>query len=250
MKKLATLLILLAATALVGCSHHPIEEPVYDPYEGFNRGSYGLTETVDDAVLEPVARGYSTITPGPVRTGVTNFFDNLAYPETIVNDVLQGKFAQSGKDLGRFLINSTIGIGGLFDVAKHVDLPANNEDLGQTLAVWGSGEGAYLYVPLYAPSNERDIWNLPSGWLLNVGTWIFAPEIGIPLTILDIINTRANLLPATGLVDESGTDPYVFIKEGYRQNRNYSIYDGNPPVPDLLDDEALEDLEEEDLSLE
>ena len=141
---------------LSGCAQVPQEGPAHDPIESFNREMYIFNDTVDQAVLGPIARGYSDVTPAPVRRSVTNFFDNLGYLDTVLNDFLQGKVTRGFADTGRFLVNSTVGIVGIFDVATPMGLPKNDEDLGQTLAVWGANEGAYLMLPGYGPSTVRD----------------------------------------------------------------------------------------------
>ena len=140
-------------------------------------------------------------------------------------------------DSGRFIINSTIGIGGLFDPATELGLEQHNEDLGQTFGVWGMGEGAYLTLPLVGPNSVRDLPNMATAMALSPFTYMNA-VITVPLGVVNAINTRANLLEATSIRDQAALDPYVFVREAYRQQREFDIYDGDPPtegIDDLLE---------------
>jgi len=221
-------LILMFFSLVSGCATtQTVESP--DPLEPVNRVSYNFTDTLDVYLLRPVAETYVEYTPELVRTGVTNFFDNLAYLNVVLNSLLQGKIDQGLSDATRFIFNSTIGLAGLVDVGTPIGLPKHDEDLGQTLAVWGAGEGSYIYVPVQGPNSARDLPDLVSSTLLNplfyvTGTVLF------PLTALNAINKRANLLEATEIRDEAAVDPYTFTREAYLQRRQYLIYDGNPPV--------------------
>src|SRR5688572_26977733 len=146
------LLTLLAA----GCAHSPAYDP-QDPLEKVNRAVFGFNEKADQYVLKPVAKGYDKITPQPVRRGIANFFDNLFYPTVIVNDLLQAKLKQGAFDLGRFVVNTTVGVVGIFDVATGWGMEKHEEDFGQTLGYWGVGPGWYLMLPLLGPSDNRDL---------------------------------------------------------------------------------------------
>jgi phospholipid-binding lipoprotein MlaA len=159
---------------------------------------------------------------------VTNFFDNVSYLNVIGNDLLQGKLARVAQDSGRFVVNSTIGIGGLFDPATSMGLTQHNEDLGQTFGTWGAKEGAYLMLPLLGPSSYRDLGSPLMGMLLNPLTYLSA-IVTIPVGVANAVNTRANLLDATRIRDQAALDPYTFVREAWRQQREYEIYDGNPP---------------------
>lgn len=225
--------LIVALGLLSGCATAPDGDPG-DPYAATNRKIYNFNDSLDRKIMQPVARGYVSVTPKPVRKGVTNFFDNVTYLNVIANDLLQGKAGQFLSDSGRFIINSTIGLGGLFDPAKQMGLSAHDEDLGQTFGVWGAGEGAYLTIPLAGPSSLRDAPGFASSILLNPLTYLAAP-ITIPLTFVGAINTRANLLEATKILDQAALDPYTFVREAYRQQREYKIYDGNPPGDDFED---------------
>lgn len=222
-----TVLATLAASLLLGaCAHMPADEPS-DPLEPLNRGVYRFNRTADTYVLRPVARGYVNYVPGEIRRGFSNFFDNLFYPITIVNGVLQLKPVQAGKDLGRFLLNSTVGIAGFMDVATPLGLARNDEDLGQTFGYWGVGEGWYLMLPLLGPSTNRDLlggvgdaFTSPTGY---VDTY---PALAINAG--KAVDKRAGLLEADRFLNEQ-IDPYIAIRTAYLQNRLNKVHDGNPP---------------------
>ncbi|MGQ0658016.1 MAG: MlaA family lipoprotein [Chromatiales bacterium] len=228
---------LIILMLLSGCVGNAAEDD--DPLQGVNRVIYNINDSLDKAVIKPVATAYSKVTPKGVRMGVTNFFDNVSYINVIANDVLQGKFQQAANDTGRFLLNSTVGFGGLFDVASGAGLPKNDEDLGQTFGKWGAGEGAYLVLPIFGPNSVRDAPDLATSTVLNPLFYV-STTVTLPLGIVNGINKRANLLEATRIRDEAALDAYSFTREAYRQNREYRIYDGNPPTKDL------EYIEEED----
>ncbi|MDA0823643.1 MAG: VacJ family lipoprotein [Proteobacteria bacterium] len=219
--------LLTLLSLITGCASTPNGDPG-DPYEATNRKIYNFNDSIDRNVLQPVARGYVTVAPKPVRSGVTNFFDNVGYINVILNDALQGKPGQFFSDTGRFVVNSTIGLGGLFDPAKEMGLMAHDEDLGQTFGVWGAGEGAYLNIPLAGPSSFRDAPGFLSALLLNPLTYL-NPIVTLPLSVVNAVNIRANLLEATNIRDQAALDPYTFVREAYRQQREFRIYDGNPP---------------------
>lgn len=200
-----------------------------DPLETPNRVSYDFNETLDRHLIRPVAETYVDVTPEPVRKGVTNFFNNITYLNVILNTLLQGKFDQAIAGSLRFLYNSTFGLGGLYDISTEWGVPAGNEDFGQTLAVWGFDQGAYLYIPLLGPNTVRNTPDYATSILLNPLTYVTGAVL-FPLTAANIINTRANLLDETRIRDEAAVDPYTFTREAYLQQRNYHIHDGNPPV--------------------
>ena len=232
--------LIAAVTLLSGCATAEKRNPD-DPLEPSNRSFHNFNDSLDRNIMVPVARGYRKVVSAPVRQGVTNFFDNVAYLNVIANDLMQGKVGRFFSDSTRFVVNSTIGLGGLLDPATLMGLQKGDEDLGQTLGVWGAGEGAYLVIPLFGPSSVRDVPDLALSRFLNPLTY-FAMPISLPFTVLDTINDRANLLETTELVEEAALDPYSYIREAYRQRREYLIYDGNPPLGDL--DELFEDEEE------
>ena len=195
---------------------------------------YNFNDTLDKSFVEPVAESYVKVTPEPVRDAITNFFDNVTYLNTITNNLLQGKIGQFFQDSGRFVVNSTVGVGGLFDPAAKLGLTKNEEDLGQTFGVWGATQGAYLTLPFLGPSSYRDLGAPLMGMLLNPITY-FAMPVTIPAGLFNAVNTRANLLDATRIRDQAALDPYTFVREAWRQQREYQIYDGNPPGDDFED---------------
>ena len=180
------------------------------------------------------------MTPAVVRKGMTNFFDNVSYLNTITNDILQGKPKDFFKDTGRFIVNSTLGIGGLFDPATSLGMPLRKEDLGQTLGKWGADEGAYLTLPFMGPSSYRDVSAPVMSVFTNPLTYL-AAVVTVPAGVVRAINSRANLLEASRLRDQAALDPYAFVREAWRQQREYSLYDGNPPgdgFDDFIDGEG------------
>ncbi len=234
-------LIMLAALA-TGCAAVPGRTTSNDPYEGFNRKVDKFNDTLDRAALKPAAKAYKKVTPRFVRAGISNFFANIEYPTTVVNQFLQGKFGLGLRDTGRLLVNTTIGIGGLFDVASKMNLPANDEDFGQTLAVWGVPAGPYLVLPFFGPSNFRDgPSRIPDVYTDGLHYLDIKPIERWGLRAVDVINERAELLSAEQTLNKV-YDRYAFLRDVWVQRREYAIFDGNPPVDDL-EDESLEDPE-------
>lgn len=212
-----------------GCATHKI-----DPYESTNRKIHAFNSTADEYVLKPIAQGYKAVVPDPIEQGITNVFANLYDPFISLNQLLQGKPKEALSDLGRFLVNSTIGLFGILDVASKLDLEKHHEDFGQTLATWGVEQGPYIVLPFLGPSNPRDgtallvdQYGYLPGYIDNVGARnaVFA---------LWLINKRANLISTEKLI--SG-DEYLFIRDAYLQNRDYLINDGEVEDDFLGDDE-------------
>lgn len=220
------LFALMLSGLLSACAHTPADDPS-DPLEPFNRGVYKFNRVADRYVLRPVAKGYVQVVPGKARRGVSNFFSNLFYPGTIVNDFLQGKFSQGGRDLARFTVNTTVGLLGIMDIASELGLPANNEDFGQTFGAWGVGEGWYLMLPLLGPSTNRDLVGKVGDWFTDPTNYM-NQEAQIALAVGNAIDARAGLLDADRLLDDQ-IDPYVFLRTVYLQRRQSLVYDGNPP---------------------
>ncbi|WP_075185717.1 MlaA family lipoprotein [Teredinibacter haidensis] len=232
--KLIGILMLLVA-ALSGCASNPqgnsgetspiiVEENTADPYEGFNRAMFSFNMKLDRWALRPAAVGYTKITPDPVEKGVGNFFSNLSEIRNVVNDVLQWKWKQAGNDTGRFLINSTVGIAGIFDVAKKAGLPeSEGEDFGQTLGAWGVPKGPYLVVPLLGPNTITSTAGLPADWVLNPASYHKSKTVRYSLTAANIIHMRSRLLD---LEELASGDLYVFYRDAYLQRRDYLVNDG------------------------
>ncbi len=234
--------VLLALPLLSACAgSQVVKEPhPRDPWEGYNRAMYSFNRTLDKAVLRPVARGYDWVLPGPVQDGVGNVFTNLHYPVVILNLALQGRPAASGAALGRFVINSTLGVAGVFDVATRLEIPEFDEDFGQTLAVWGWRDSRYLMLPLLGPSTLRDG---PAGgvdWATDVA-WNWArDEAGYGLVAVEVVDTRAGLLDREDDLEES-YDEYLFVRDAWLQHRDFLIDNGESELPDYED--FLEDGE-------
>jgi phospholipid-binding lipoprotein MlaA len=203
----------------------------YDPLEGINRPIYKFNDAIDRGLLRPAAKTYERIVPDPIRSAVNNFFNNAFEPTVIVNDVLQGKGKQAASDTGRFVVNTTVGLLGLFDVATGMGLERHNEDFGQTLAKWGFGAGPYLVVPFLGPTNVRDGIGLAAyyGYFYPF-TYIEDDTTRLTFLALDVLNWRTNFLGATDMLDQAALDPYIFTREAYLQKRRDLIYDGNPPL--------------------
>ncbi|HUP91577.1 MAG TPA: VacJ family lipoprotein [Solimonas sp.] len=224
------LLLACAAFGLCGCAHSPIDDPS-DPLEPVNRGIYSFNDKLDKYVAQPVAKGYVHAVPAVVRTGVSNFLSNATYLTVVINDVLQGKLGQAGHDTGRFLLNTTFGLGGVLDPATLVGLEKNDEDFGQTLGKWGVGEGWYLMLPFLGPSTNRDL----VGRVANSTTspWPYVDNnYSFPVTVLGAVDARAGLLGVEDLLKEQ-YDPYAFIRSAYLQRRQSLVYDGNPPREEI-----------------
>lgn len=229
---------LLAVMLLPACATRPPTAGAYDPAENVNRRIYTFNRNVDEAVLKPVANAYVKVTPLPVRTAASNFLSNVGYLNVILNDMLQGKVGQGFSDIGRFVVNSTLGIFGTIDVATPMGLVRHDEDFGQTLGVWGTGEGRYLMLPLLGPNTVRDSPGLAVATATNLLFYIGSSAVTIPLALLNAVDQRARATGAFQFVDTAAVDPYVFTREAYHQRRIFLIYDGNPPPPDLEEDGA------------
>ena len=209
-----------------------------DPLESVNRAVYKFNDVADKAVIKPVATAYKKVTPSPIRRGVSNFFNNLGSITTVLNNILQLKFANAFSEAGRFVINSTFGIAGIIDVASMDNIPVHKEDFGQTLGHWGVGNGAYLVLPFLGPSTVRDTTGFvfdsttsdPITYTHNIG------EIRLhnQLRAAQFLDKRTQLLDASDLIDDAALDPYAFMRDAYLQRRASQVQDGLVPV-DLLD---------------
>jgi len=239
--KLALLSIVLALT---GCATNGDPR---DPLEPLNRGVYKFNDTLDQAVLKPVAKGYKAVLPNPVRTGVGNFFANIDDALIAVNNLLQFKFGAALSDVGRLLTNTTIGIGGLFDVASGFGLEKHNEDFGQTLGYWGIGDGPFLMLPLLGPSNLRDTVGLAVYYQLDPIWNLNHIPTRNTLGTIRVVDRRARLLDAEKVLDEAALDPYTFLRDAYIQQRRNLIYDGNPPHEKLEDEAPAKKAEVEEV---
>ncbi len=229
--------LLMGIFALSGCasSNTGGQQSVYskaDPYEPINRKIYNFNDKVDDYIAEPISNVYKAITPQFLQTGVFNFFNNLDNINVILNDVLQGKLHQGAEDTGRFAMNSTLGLLGVFDVAKSVGLQQNNEDFEQTLAVWGIPRGHYLVIPFLGPLTARGIPGAVFDTAANPSSYV-----GAPVQLVSLLNKRANAEGALKFIDEAALDPYVFTRESFLQWRASLANDGKSVEPADFEDE-------------
>jgi len=225
----------LAVVILTGCAAPQTKNPA-DPLEPFNRGVYQFNDTVDKAVVKPVAQGYNKAMPDLAKTMISNFFSNLNDVTVTANDFLQLKFVQGFSDGMRVLVNSTIGIGGLIDVAS-AHLEKHNEDFGQTLGYWGIGSGPYLMLPILGPSSFRDgIGELADSQVSPVSR---TPHVRTrnQMYLTRGINRRSELLTSENVMEGAIIDRYSFIRDAYLQRRQSLVFDGNPPH-DAYEDES------------
>lgn len=224
-------LLMVAAVAFAGCATGPYADP-RDPLEELNRSTYSFNRMVDRMFWTPAAEAYQIITPDPVDRGITNFFNNLSDVRSALNNILQFKVTRAINDLGRFAVNSTVGILGFIDVASNLDMQRYNEDFGQTLGVWGFDSGPYLVLPIIGPSSVRDgvglvgdIFASPVYWATDDSTVMWT------LWGIQAVDTRADLLAASRVVEQAALDPYTFIRDAYLQRREALVFDGAPPDP-------------------
>lgn len=224
-RKLVLLLSVLGLGSACSTMRSPSEA---DPLEGFNRSVDGFNQVVDKALVKPLAQGYDKVTPPEVKQVIGNFFSNLDDISVAFNNLLQGKPKAAGSDITRFALNTTIGIVGLADVATELGFPKNDEDFGQTLGVWGVGSGPYLVLPLLGPSTLRDaparVVDAPLDPLFHYDD----VRVRNSLFVVNLVNTRANLLPATDLVERVALDQYAFVRDAYLKRRASLIRDGAP----------------------
>ncbi|MEP6908463.1 MAG: VacJ family lipoprotein [Pseudoxanthomonas sp.] len=240
-------------SAIYGDEYNPVADPTlppcvqmpvsYDPWEKFNRGVHRFNNAVDRTIARPLAQGYVKVVPRPIRLGVGNFFSNLGEPITALNSLLQGKPLQAGQSLGRFLVNSTLGIGGIFDPATDAKLPRKNEDFGQTLGVWGWKRSRYVELPLFGPRTIRDVFGLLGDAPLSPIRQVEDDKTRFFLQGLQLVDVRAQLLSIDAL-REGAVDEYALFRDSWLQRRNYQIGEDrkqsdNENLPDYL-------LEEED----
>jgi phospholipid-binding lipoprotein MlaA len=239
-----TLVFIGFAAVLAAPTIASAQEAVSDPWEGFNRDLYALHDGVDQAVLEPVARGYRAVTPGPFRAGVRNVLRNLRGPVIFANDVLQGEFGRAATTAARFGVNTTVGLVGIFDPATSMGLERHDEDFGQTLAVWGVEPGPYIFVPLMGPTNVRDA----TGRIVDIAfdplTWAEfdeADEIRIARTAFSALSARESVIETVDEIRRDSLDPYVTIRSAYGQLRQSAIQNGPADVEDLPEFEPIDE---------
>lgn len=232
-------MLVLGLLILTGCASSGSHKD--DPWEGWNRKVYQFNKAVDTAIAKPVTKGYKAITPDVVEKGVSNVFSNLGDIPNMINNFLQGKLLDSFSDLGRFTINSTIGIAGLWDPASKMGLEKHDEDFGQTLAVWGVGEGPYVMLPFLGPKTLRGTFAYPADSSMDLLNQIDHIPTRNQAKVLELIDTRASLMKLEDLLKDA-TDEYVFVRDAYLQNRRYKALDGDIP----FEEEECDEEDEED----
>lgn len=236
------LLCAFASLLLAGCSAAPSKPTLAhagDPWEGMNRSVYSFNKSVDDAVLSPLANAYAAITPDFIERGIENFFNNLSDVNHLANHLLQGKPAQAANDAGRLLINTTVGIGGLFDVAASFGMYQQEEDFGQTLGYWGIESGPYLVLPFLGPSSVRDGVALLADYQLDPVGELQPSDHQLPLQAVRVLDTRVQLQDVQQLIIG---DEYSFIRDAYLARRQIQIRDGAPMAS--AGDEEFDDFDE------
>jgi phospholipid-binding lipoprotein MlaA len=218
---------LAAALLLSACASTPGRP--YDPFEASNRVMYAINEPLDKYFAKPIAQFYVDYVPSVIRTGFSNYFNNIDDFFSAINGLLQGKLDKAGDDMGRVMLNSSFGLLGLIDIASDAGIPRGMEDFGQTFGYWGIPQGPYLFIPLWGPTTVRDgtgsilrYWYTPTQLI---------PDVAVRNVIYGIgaIDARAQALGATSLIEQASIDPYTFVRRSYLQRREYMVYDGKPP---------------------
>lgn len=218
---------LAAVLLLSACASTPGRP--YDPFEASNRVMYAINDPLDKYFAKPIAQFYVDYVPSIIRTGVSNYFNNIDDLFSGINGLLQGKLDKAGDDFGRVLLNTGFGLAGLIDIASDAGIPRGEEDFGQTFGYWGIPQGPYLFIPLWGPSTVRDgtgsimrYWWTPTQLI---------PDVAVRNVIYGIgaIDARARALDATSLIEQASIDPYTFVRRSYLQRREYQVYDGKPP---------------------
>jgi phospholipid-binding lipoprotein MlaA len=227
-----------ACSALGACVTLPPNSPrsPQDPWESWNRGVYKFNDKLDRAIAKPVAKGYVRVVPHPIRVGVSNFLSNLTTPRVMINDALQGKIKAAGNDLGRFVLNTTVGLAGIFDPASSAGLDRNDEDFGQTLGHWGVHAGPFVELPLLGPSDCRDAPARVVDSYSNPWSYIHNLYIRYGIWLPYLVDARASLLPLDDTIQHA-FDPYAFVRDAYLSRRAYQITGKSPDEP-LIDPDA------------
>ena len=222
----------LALATLAGCAAAPSKD---DPFEPMNRALFGVHEVTDRYVMKPAIDAYTAVVPRLVRTGVSNFFNNLDDFYSGINALLQGKTDKAGNDFGRVMLNTFV-MGGIFDLASDIGIERGSEDFGQTFGAWGFPQGPYLFVPIFGPTTVRD----GAGWGVRIYASLigFIPDVPIRNSLYGIgaVDIRAQATDAISIADTASLDKYRFIRNAYLQRRRYLLYDGKPP-PEKEDEE-------------
>ena len=237
-KKLALLLLGLVSLTLFGCAAVPrAERDPHDPWQRMNRVTFHFDMQFYKHVGTPVARTYARVVPHPIRVGISNFFSNLEYPTVIVNDLLQGKLKDFARDTGRLLVNTTIGIGGLFDPAVHLGMPSEHRDFGQTFGKWGVPPGPYLVLPLLGPSDLRDAVGLVPAEYSSPMHYVQNSTAEWSARGVDILDTDAKLQPTLTLIKQA-MNPYAFARHAYLAQRRFMVQ--GPPKANSAEQQLKE----------
>jgi phospholipid-binding lipoprotein MlaA len=226
-EKLRAMLVVAVIVALSGCASTSGYSDPRDPIEGFNRVMFEFNEVLDKIVLKPLAKGYRAVMPSPVDKGITNFFSNLDDVGSAINNLLQFKLKRSASDVGRIVVNSTVGILGFIDVASNMNLEKHGEDFGQTLGAWGVGHGPYIVLPIFGPSGGRDAIGTVADWFTDPVTYVDPVNVRNTLHVVRAVDNRADLLGASRVVDEAALDKYEFMRDAYIQKRENDVNDGH-----------------------
>jgi phospholipid-binding lipoprotein MlaA len=232
MRRMVGCVLMLAGFVLTGCATGPNANP-RDPMEPFNRGVFGFNEALDKAVIKPVATVYKAVTPEPVRGGVGHFFANLEDAWSAFNSVLQFKPQSALENFMRFMVNSTLGLAGVIDVASDMRLERHPEDFGQTLGHWGMGAGPFVMLPVLGPSSLRDTIAIPVDFKGDIVANVEHVASRNSLKVLNIIDLRSSYLNASSVIEDAALDKYSFTRDAFLQRRQYSVFDGNPPDEEL-----------------
>lgn len=227
---------------LTGCATLPPgERDPRDRFERANRAVHNFNDALDRGVAKPVAKAYVKVTPAPMRTGFSNFFRNLGSPTVIANSLLQLKVKEFASETARLVVNTTLGIGGLFDPASQIGLPAGNEDFGQTLGHWGVPAGPYVVLPILGPSSVRDTVGFAGDQFTDPKTYVKDDYAKWGTTVMSVVDKRAELLVTENLLDQAN-DPYAFIRNAYLQRREYLVKDGAVPEEEfeIFEDEPAQ----------
>lgn len=231
-KKIIAFIAAMSILSLSACATiDPDFADPRDPYESFNRTVHDFNEVLDENILQPISKGYKTVTPEPVDKGISNFFNNIDDLNSVVNNLLQLKVGAAMEDFSRVLVNSFFGILGVFDIASDLEIARHDEDFGQTLGYWGIESGPYLVLPFLGPSSGRDSFGRIGDTLTHpINCVDVDAETRIVLNAINVVDTRADLLDASRLMEEAALgDTYSFLRDSYLQRRLNDVHDGNPP---------------------
>ncbi len=225
-------IVVLTVLLLSACaSKQPLSAPEIDPWEPMNRSIFKFNAGFDKVLYRPISSGYDKLMPDPIQEVVGNMLDNLAYPGTIINLLLQGRLKDAWTGTKRFVINSTIGIFGALDVASSAEIPLHDEDFGQTLAVWGWNESRYLMLPIFGPSTIRDAGGRLGNTYVEPVSYLAGQKSIWTPWVLEKAHVRIRLMEQESLIKDSN-DPYILVRDVWLQNREFNIYNGDPPPPD------------------